>query len=138
VEDSPDSRMEIAGIGPYQEELKGMVRRFGMTKNVTFLGKVSEERKFRLYGESRVIVTPSMKEGYGISVIEANSVGTPVVGWNVSGLKDSILDNDTGLLAPFPDHQKFAECINFLLTNDSEWNRLSERAWSWAQSHSWE
>jgi len=138
IRKNPDVRMEIAGTGPYQQKLRNLSVHLGIASNVTFLGKVSEERKFRLYGESRAIVSPSMKEGYGISVIEANSLGSPVVGWNVSGLKDSVVDNITGLLAPFPDHHKFADCIESLLTNDSEWNRLSERAWCWAQSHSWD
>jgi len=138
INDHPDARLEIAGIGPYQVELQRIVHRLGIGRNISFLGRISEDRKFRLYSESRAMISPSIKEGYGISVIEANSLGTPVVGWNVSGLRDSIKHNRTGLLAPFPDEDKLAECLELVLTDNATWERLSDAAWKWAQTHSWD
>src|SRR2546428_860014 len=110
----------------------------GISKNVKFLGRISENSKFKLYGDIRVAISPSHREGFGISVIEANSVGTPVVGWDVPGSRDSIVDGTTGLLAPFPNDIAFADRILTLLTDDHAWRHLSENAWKWARDHSWE
>jgi len=136
--DLPDIRLEIAGSGPYREELEKFARNVGMDSNVAFLGRVSEQRKLRLYRESRAIVLSSIREGYGLSVIEANSVGTPAIAWNVPGLRDSIIDNTTGLLASFPNNDDLARQIYDIMTNDSAWNTMSVSAWKWANSHSWD
>jgi glycosyltransferase involved in cell wall biosynthesis len=138
VRDSPDARLVIAGAGPYQNELERIAQDFGISKNVEFLGRVSDESKIKLYSESRVMISPSQREGFGMSVIEANSVGTPVVGWDVPGLKDSIVHNETGLLAPFPNDQEFAEQVARLLNDDKTWERLSQNAWQWAGNHTWD
>ena len=134
----PDAKLIVAGSGPYKQELAKMTLDLGISTNVEFLGRVSEGSKFKLYGESRVAISPSYREGFGISVIEANSVGTPVVGWDVPGSRDSIVDGTTGLLAPFPDDRAFADRIFTLLTDDQTWLNFSESALKWARGHSWD
>jgi len=134
----PDIKLEIAGSGPYREELEKFASRVGVDSNVTFLGSVSEQRKLKLYRESRAIILSSIREGYGLSVIEANSLGTPAVGWNVPGLRDSIIDNTTGLLANFPNNNHLTQQIHNLMTDDSAWNNMSKSAWKWANMHSWD
>jgi len=134
----PDASLIVAGTGPYEPELSKLSSKLGLTKNVRFVGRVSDESKFKLLQHSRVVISPSRREGFGISVLEANSVGTPVVGWNVPGLSDSIVDNVTGLLASFRDLQEFADKMIALLTDERTWNRLSSNATKWALEHSWE
>src|SRR5207245_7430507 len=99
-------------------------------------GRVSDQGKFDLFRGSRIAVATSVRDGYGISVIDANSVGTPVVGWDVPGLRDSIVDKKTGLLAPFPDEAILAEGIVTLLADDRYWSTLSCNAVNWARQHS--
>ena len=136
--DIPEVRLEIAGSGPYREALDRLVRKLDLGRNVTFLGRVTEQRKVKLYKQSRAIVSSSIREGYGLSVLEANSFGTPAIGWNVPGLRDSIVNNTTGLLASFPHNEDLARQIYHLMTDDSVWNNMSERAWEWANTHSWD
>ena len=138
VREFPEAKLVIAGAGPYQDELERIAGDFGIEKNVDFLGRVSDESKFKLYREARVMISPSQREGFGMAVIEANSVGTPVVGWDVPGLRDSIVHNETGLLAPFPDDQALAGEIIRLLNDDETWERLSQNARKWAASHTWD
>ncbi len=134
----PETVLKLAGSGPYEQSLRNIAQRLGVFKNVQFLGRVSDHGKFDLFRRSRVAVAASVRDGYGISVIDANSVGTPVVGWDVSGLRDSIIDKKTGLLAPFPDEAILAERIVTLLTDDDFWTSLSGNALNWAGQHSWE
>lgn len=134
----PEAVLKVAGSGPYEGALRGIAQYIGVSKNVYFLGRISDQSKFALLGRSRVAVAASVRDGYLISVIDANSVGTPVVGWEVPGLKDSIVDKKTGLLAPFPDEAVFADRILTLLTDDRAWCELSDNALKWAREHSWE
>jgi len=134
----PEAKLLVAGSGPYQQELAKTAIDLGISKNVKFLGRLSERSKFELYGETRIAICPSHREGFGISVIEANSVGTPVIGWDVPGSRDSIVDGLTGLLVPFPNLVAFADHITKLLTDDSAWTSMSENAVQWARDHSWE
>jgi len=138
AQEIPDVRLEVAGSGPYEADLRKLVHEEGVDSRVHFLGRVPEDRKLKLYCNSRVLVLSSIREGYGLAVIEANSMGTPVVGWNVPGLRDSIIDNSTGLLASFPHTEDLARRICRIMKDDSSWNRMSEQAWHWAQSHSWD
>jgi len=134
----PSATLELAGSGPYENELRESVTNLGLSDQVHFLGRVSDSDKIKLYRNSRLLLNPSVREGYGICVIEANSFGTPAVGWDVAGMKDSIVDGSTGLLAPFPDTRAMSKNIETLLTNDETWQTLSENSWKWAQNHSWD
>lgn len=134
----PDTKLIVAGSGPYETSLHDCATRMGISKNVRFLGKVSDPEKFELFMDARVALSPSMREGFGISVIEANSVGTPVVAWDVPGSRDAIVNNETGLLAPFPDAKAFADHLLTLLSDDDSWNRLSQSALKWSAAHSWD
>lgn len=135
---NPKVRMKIAGSGRYEHELQMITKDLGIADNVQFLGRIPEQSKFELFAESRGAVVPSVRDGFGIAVLEANSVGTPVVGWDVPGIRDSIAHNATGILAPFPNEKAFADGLETLLTDDATWTRLSENAWREATKHSWD
>jgi len=94
----PNARLIIAGRGETTEYEK-QIRRLGIETAVSIIQNPSEEKKWEIFGRSRVFATCSRKEGWGITVIEANSVGTPAIGYNVSGLKDSVVPKLNGELA---------------------------------------
>jgi glycosyltransferase involved in cell wall biosynthesis len=66
---------------------------------VTFAGRVSETEKHRLLGAAWLLVHAALIEGWGIVVTEAALRGTPTVGFDVPGLRDSVEHERTGLLA---------------------------------------
>lgn len=87
-------RLVIAGDGPergYLESLAG--------PGVTFAGRVSEKEKHRLLGAAWLLVHPALIEGWGIVVTEAALRGTPALGFDVPGLRDSVENGRTGVLA---------------------------------------
>jgi len=66
----------------------------------------------RLLARAWVLVNPSVREGFGLNVLEANALGTPCVAYNVAGLRDSVIDGKTGLLVKENgDAEKLAEAI---------------------------
>ncbi|RLG81151.1 MAG: hypothetical protein DRO40_10145, partial [Thermoprotei archaeon] len=87
---------------------------------------------------AHVLLTPSIREGWGQAVIEANAHGTPAIGYNVPGLRDSIKHMKTGILVPYGDIKVMTKAI-ITLTEDQElWRKLAKNALEWAKQFSWD
>jgi glycosyltransferase involved in cell wall biosynthesis len=86
-------RLIIAGDGPERERLQSMAG-----PDVEFAGRVSEGEKHRLMSAAWLLLHPASIEGWGIVVTEAAARGTPAIGFNVPGLRDSVAHDETGLL----------------------------------------
>lgn len=134
----PGLRFGIAGSGPAEADLRSLARELGVTDRVQFYGYVSEDEKVSLLQQAHVVVNPSLKEGWGLTVLEANACGTPVVGANVPGLRDSICHRQTGYLVPYGDHASMAEAITQLLGNTKKRQEMEERALEWGRRFSWD
>jgi glycosyltransferase involved in cell wall biosynthesis len=115
----PNARMSIVGTGSphYERALREMVTRLELTDAVSFLGKLSEEAKTRYMGEAHVLVLQSVREGWGLVVTEANACGTPVIASNVPGLRESVIDGQTGMLVSRGNINEIADKIILLLEN---------------------
>lgn len=87
-------RLVIVGDGPERGRLEAAAG-----PGATFAGHVSEAEKHRLLCASWLLLHPSMVEGWGLVVMEAAARGTPAVGFDIPGLRDSVEDGSTGLLA---------------------------------------
>lgn len=135
---SPKVQFVIAGEGEDRKNLQKLTKKLGLSAHVTFLGYVSSSEKVTLLQKAWVFVNPSMMEGWGITTIEANACGTPVVASNVPGLKDSINNNQTGLLVKYGDHTAFAKKISSLLSSKQIRKRLSLASINWSQNFSWD
>jgi glycosyltransferase involved in cell wall biosynthesis len=138
LESKKNVQIIIAGEGEEGTKLKRLAYRLGIKDHVLFTGKVSEEKKVELYQQAWVVVNPSVKEGFGMAVLEANACGAPVVASNVAGLCDSIKHNTSGVLVPYGDVDAFVNETLKILNNEVWRNRLSEGAVKWSKSFSWE
>ncbi|HEY1671083.1 MAG TPA: glycosyltransferase family 4 protein [Streptosporangiaceae bacterium] len=87
-------RLVIAGDGPERARLEALAG-----PDVLFTGRISERRKHQLLGSAWLLLHPALIEGWGIVVTEAALRGTPTVGFDVPGLRDSVDDGHTGVLA---------------------------------------
>jgi glycosyltransferase involved in cell wall biosynthesis len=99
----PEARMEIAGTGDYRASLEVLVKSLGLTERVKFLGFIPEEQKVHLLRRAWASVLASPKEGWGISNLEAAACGTPVIAANSPGIRESVVDGETGFLVPQND-----------------------------------
>lgn len=133
-----DVRMAVVGSGDYLEQLRHICRQLGLTDRVEFPGYVSHEEKVRWLRRSWAAVLPSEKEGWGLTVIEANACGTPVVASDSDGLRDSVRHGETGLLVPHGDEQALAEAIEELLRNPETRAAMSRKALAWAGGFDWD
>ncbi|MDB5049966.1 MAG: glycosyl transferase group 1 [Fibrobacteres bacterium] len=134
----PDLEMQIAGSGDDVPRLKELAKSLGMDGWTQFLGFVSEAKKVELYGAAQVVVNSSLKEGWGLTSIEANACGTPVVATDVPGLCDSVRDGETGFLVPFGDVDAFAAALGRILADPAAAGTMREKALAWGGAHTWE
>jgi glycosyltransferase involved in cell wall biosynthesis len=121
----PGSKLWIAGSGPEEKSLKELSARLGLAENVVFFGKVDEGRKAELLSAAHLLLFPATREGWGLVVLEANACGTPVIGYDVHGLRDSIKNGMNGFIVEEGDHPALARKAASLLRNPEELKRLS-------------
>jgi len=135
-EEIPDAELVIAGKGDAHDDILMLAEKLGV--KITCLKEISEEEKVRLLQRAWVYVATSMKEGWCISVIEANACGTPVVAYNTPGLRDSVKDEETGYLVPHGDIEELARKIVKILTNHELRREMEEKAIKWASKFNWD
>ncbi|MEO1085000.1 MAG: glycosyltransferase family 4 protein, partial [Acidobacteriota bacterium] len=133
----PDLRLLIAGDGPQRPALEQRVRSLGLGGRVELLGFVDHGRKVELLQRAHVVVQTSMKEGWGMTVIEANACGTAVVASDVAGLRDSVRDGETGVLVPWNRPDALAAAVTDRVDDGARRRRLEAASVHWARRFSW-
>ncbi len=128
----PDAKFWVVGDGYYRNELKRL-----SCKDVEFFGATTQERKLELMSRAHAILVPGVREGWGLVVTEANAMGTPAIGYNVHGLRDSIRDRETGLLCE-PNPMAMAERAIELLQDEALQEKLSRNSLKWAGKFDWD
>lgn len=84
-----------------------------------------------------MLIHPSIREGWGLNVIEAAAAGTPTVGYDIVGLRDSIINHQTGLLTQ-KNVNALAEAICNLITDQNALLAMSKKAVKWSQNFNWQ
>jgi hypothetical protein len=135
----PQLHVDVIGEGPSRPELESLAVELGVDQHVTFHGHVSSARRDALASSGWLAVNPSLGEGWGLSIIEANAAGRPAVCLNVDGLRDAVRDGVTGWVAAHPDDlaETMVKALN-ILSDESEAALWSTRARAWAASFSWD
>lgn len=134
----PDARLIVAGDGESRCNLMRLATDLGVEESVEFTGKVSEQEKACLLAASWAALQPSMVEGWGITVIEANACGTPVIAHDVSGLRDAVVDGQTGCLVEPMNVEQFASVMSRLVEDAGYRHRLEAAAIAWARRFDWD
>ena len=127
----PGATLDIVGDGYLRAELRSRAPR-----GVTVHGFVDSDRKAELLRQADVMLVPGTREGWGIVALEAAAAGTPVVGYRIPGLWDSVLDGSTGVLTQ-ANPQAMATATLELLGDPGRWSRLSNAAATRAEAYSW-
>jgi len=134
----PDIKLLIIGEGDHKKELQKVSKDLEIEGAVDFVGRVSEDEKVTLLNKLWCTVNPSPKEGWGLTVIEANACGVPTIAADSPGLRDSVMDDQTGILYPYGDIAQLAQHIIRILQDSDRLNRYSIAAEEWAGKFTWE
>src|SRR5207245_10762180 len=113
----PGARLVVVGDGPHLPAVRREVARRGLGEAVEFRGFLPPAAKVRALQEAWVLVQPSPKEGWGLTVIEAGACGTAVVASDRPGLRDSVRHDRTGLLVPYGGDAALADALARVLTD---------------------
>ncbi len=131
-----NTRLIICGDGPARASLERLAAKLGIENKVTFVGRVSEERKADLFAGCKMLVMPSIFESLGLAAAEAMSYGKPVIGSTAGGLPEVV--GNGGLVVPPKNSILLAEAMNSLLKNDKLRHELGAKAKERAALYSWD
>jgi glycosyltransferase involved in cell wall biosynthesis len=134
-----EARLEIVGRGEASArmELEQQAKELGIEEQVRFSGFVDEDAKRDLLARSSLILMTSIREGWGLTITEANALGTPAVVYDRPGLRDSTLHERTGLVTS-SDPAALAAGIVRALSEPGLYDRLQAGAIEWAREFTWE
>lgn len=137
AEARPDAHLDVVGDGPDRPRLQAIAEGLGLP--VTFHGAVGAARRDRLVARAWVAATASAGEGWGISVIEANALGVPVVACRAPGLRDSVRHGRTGWLVDDPTRlgEELVRALQ-VLAEPAAAGAFAARAMTWAARFPWE
>lgn len=134
----PYLHLDIIGDGDDKQRLEELTAELQLNNHITFHGFIDEDQKAPMLQKTNFVVNTSSKEGWGLTVVEANACGAPVVAANVPGLRDSVVDGETGLLYEFGNIDDLISKMKVFLDSPETRNAFRTRAIAWAAKFDWE
>lgn len=132
----PDLRLVVVGHGWASDDLHGKVRELGLQDHVELLGWTDELTKHQVLASAWLHLCPSLKEGWGRSVMEAATHGVPTVAYSTAGgVTEAVQDGTTGLLAD--DLDGYVAAVAELLTDDVRREAMGDEARRYAAGFTW-
>jgi glycosyltransferase involved in cell wall biosynthesis len=134
----PGLRLIVVGQGWWEERLRAAAAEAGVEDLVHFAGYLEDGEKHAALATSWVLLTPSLKEGWGLSIVEAASHGVPTVAYHsAGGVAESVHDGETGLLVD-DDVDAFIAATRLLLTDAQLRERMGAAARLRAKEFTWD
>jgi glycosyltransferase involved in cell wall biosynthesis len=130
-------QLTIVGGGEATSQLKNLVDNLKLTKEVSFAGQLREEEKNAAMQRAHFLVHTSIREGWGLNVIEANAMGTPAVVYPVGGLIDSTVNGVTGIVTSNETPESMADSLAATLREPARYNSYRVKAWERSKTFAW-
>lgn len=140
IEEFPAIHYHIVGTPKEKEVYIEIAKKIKVEKHITFYGKVSDVKKQKVLQQSDIFVMLSNNtstgdvEGFGIAILEANSLGLPAIGSKNCGIEDAVEEGFSGCLIDPKDYNGFKESINKLLKDKNFFNK---NAREWSKEFTW-
>jgi glycosyltransferase involved in cell wall biosynthesis len=130
--------LDIIGSGMQREEAQATCQKLNISNFVHFLGRKSDQEIANAYRSAYAVCMPSLQEGQGITALEAQACGTPVIASDAGGLPEAILAGKTGILVTSGDSESLSAAISEFVTNIEKRKQMGEYAQKWSQQYSWD
>jgi len=117
-------------------EIREGIRVLGLQDTVLFTGHIPDNQIAGLYAGARILVFPSLYEGFGLPVLEGMAVGTPVITSKASSMPE--VAGDAAVLLPPEEPELWADAIHDLLESDSRVEELRHKGLARARQFTWE
>ena len=150
IDQFPDLELLVIGKGSDRGRLERLTYELGLAERTRFTGFIEDAERDALLAETRACIFPSEKEGWGLTVIEANALGTPVVARDAPGLRDSVKHGVTGTLVGQPERESldtkndrdhihdWVDAIGAMLVEDDAAKAMRRRCLEWAEHFDWD
>ena len=136
-EQHPSLVLSVVGHGYWLPQLQDYAASIGASEHVRFLGFVDEDIKDKVLAASWLNLLPSVKEGWGLAIIEAAAHGVPSIAFrDAGGTTESIIDGTTGLLVD--DESHFVAAIGELLTDRVRRAEMGAKAKTFSEQFTWQ
>jgi glycosyltransferase involved in cell wall biosynthesis len=135
IYDGKSKLVLVGGKGWFYDELFAKVEALGLSDAVIFPGYVTNEGLPLWYNAATAFAYPSLYEGFGMPILEAQACGTPVLASNVPPLPEAA--GDAALMADPYDVEALATNLDRLLTDKSLRSELRERGMAHARQFTW-
>jgi glycosyltransferase involved in cell wall biosynthesis len=132
-----DARLTIVGTGEEENHLRQITGKLGLSQHIEFTGRLEEQDKDNWLRRAHFLVHTSVREGWGLNVIEANAMGTPAVVYPVGGLVDSTLHDETGLVTNAETPESLADAVLEMTQAPEKYTRLRVNAWNRSKKLQW-
>ncbi len=132
----PELEALIVGEGYKREFLQNRIDRLGAAGWIKLLGRVEDDNLVELYRRAWVLVSTSLREGWGMTVTEAAACGTPAVVTNIAGHADAVVDGETGFLVE--DTHQMVDRVSRLIEDELLRRRMGAAAADRASQFTWE
>ena len=120
--------LKIGGKGSQMENLKDLVKSLSIEDKVEFLGFLSTDEIVTWFNKFDIAVVPSLHESFGVSSIEAQATGTPVVVTNAGGLPETVENNSTGFIVKKADENELSDALEKLIVNKELRQKMGKNA----------
>jgi glycosyltransferase involved in cell wall biosynthesis len=127
-------KLKIVGDGPERKKLEKLANK--IRAPVNFVGKISRKKLIKLYQECSFFVSTSRWEGFGLIFLEANACGKPVIGYNLTAIKERIKDGFNGFLVE--NFEEFKERALELKERANLRKKMGKNGIKVAKSYNWE
>ena len=129
----------VVGDGELRPQYLAMTRDIALDDMVSFVGNIDDERLPEYYAASDLLVLPSkdISEGFGLTLLEANASGKPVIASRVGGIPSVVRERYNGVLVPPNDPQSLAKAIVEFVRNPSQARRMGGNGRKHAEIHDW-
>jgi glycosyltransferase involved in cell wall biosynthesis len=124
IKTQPNTKFLLVGDGPLKPQLQASLQATNLQRNFQFVGNLSEADLAAIYNCADLFVLPSVQEGQGIVLLEAQASGVPVVAFGVGGVTEAVRDGETGLLAAGGDTAGLADALLRLLSDEALRKRM--------------
>ena len=125
----------IIGTGPEERDMKKLANELNLQDYVKFKGRISSQELSGIVASSWLNVHTSVTEGWGLSILEASSAGTPTVAYDVPGVRDSVEDGLNGIKVKDGNREALTDAVFSILSNPERWWSSSVKI---AQKYTWD
>jgi glycogen(starch) synthase len=117
VKEKSETKFLIVGEGPLRNQLVNSLETANLAGNFKFLGNLKDDALSAVYNAADIFALPSIQEGQGIVLLEAQACAKPVVAFNIGGVNEAVSNSETGLLVKLGNTNEFADALLKLLSD---------------------